>query len=782
MSRPRLSSIRAKFLIGSSVALLGSGAISYVLVARAVKSQSFANMEAIAGGLARNIALQAAPLIAFESRNELKKTLDLVRANPDFAYASITDQDHVTLEAINANLIPPHVCTQQTGVDFAGGTMHIATPVIDNGKTWGYFHLGLSLARMQRDLRDLQLFALVAILALGAAGLLFLWWLLEFTISRPLAHLRTASQELAAGSFPAPLLVTSSDEIGDLAGQFNRMVVELEGVATVKQQLLEKMEESTANALAASRMKSEFLANMSHEIRTPMNGVLGMTGLLLDTKLSEEQRDFAETVRYSAESLLSIINDILDFSKIEAGKLAFDSVDFDVIPVLEGAVELLADRAQAKGLEIAVLIGDEVPPALRGDAGRIRQVLVNIVGNAVKFTESGEVVVSVVKEGESTSHVGLRFAVRDTGIGITPEARKHLFVPFTQADGSVTRKYGGTGLGLAISKQLVEMMGGKLTIESEPGVGSTFAFTVWLHKAEAPPVSSVPATAPPAATLDGLSVLIVDDNTTNRQIIRHYVESWGMRSTEASDGVEALAFLHEAALLATPFDLAILDAQMPRVDGFTLARKIRSSESLAEVRLVMLSAISSRATLADLNEAGISQFLNKPVRKRQLLECLLRLLGVEEMVPEHGDAVSRHLEARARIGLGRVPRVLVVEDNMVNQKLALLLLRKLGYTGEAVSNGKDALDIMERSAYDMILMDCQMPEMDGYEATKEIRRLENGARHIPIIAMTASAMEGDAEKCLAAGMDDYIAKPVDTRTLAATLERWAISAAALPLE
>jgi CheY-like chemotaxis protein len=428
---------------------------------------------------------------------------------------------------------------------------------------------------------------------------------------------------------------------------------------------------------------------------------------------------------------------------------------------------------------LPLLIGDEVPSALRGDAGRIRQILVNIVGNAVKFTEAGEVVVSVVKEGETASHVGLRFAVRDTGIGISPEARKHLFVPFTQADGSVTRKYGGTGLGLTISKQLVEMMGGKLTIESELGIGSTFAFTVWLHKAEAPPAPTAASTNLSGAGLDGINVLIVDDHATNRQIVRHYIESWGMRGAEAATGVEALAFLHEAALLGAAFDVVILDAQMPGMDGYTLARSIRSSESLAEVRLIMLSSISSRASLSDLNEAGIAQFLSKPVRKRLLLDCLLKVLGVEDRTREDTGEPEETLPAARP---GHTARVLVVEDNMVNQKVALLLLRRMGYFGEAVSNGRDALDAMNRTAYDMILMDCQMPEMDGYEATREIRRLENGARHIPIVAMTASAMEGDAEKCLAAGMDDYIAKPVDSRTLTAALARWSAFAAKTPSE
>jgi signal transduction histidine kinase/DNA-binding response OmpR family regulator len=640
--------------------------------------------------------------------------------------------------------------------------IHVFTPVMDNGKTWGYFHLGLSLDRLQGELRRIRAYALFTILALAVLSLFGLQWLLELMIARPMARLSEATRVLAGGGYPEPLAARSRDEIGALVEQFNGLVVELQNVSLVKQELLERMEQSTQDAIAASRLKSEFLANMSHEIRTPLNGVLGMTSLLLDTELDDQQKDFADTVRASAESLLGVINDILDFSKIEAGKLAFEDVDFDLVSSVETAVGMVADRAHRKGLEIAVLVEQDVPQVLRGDSGRLRQVLLNIVGNAVKFTDAGEVVLSVARQGETPTHIGLVFTVRDTGIGIPDSVKPRLFSPFTQADGSLTRKYGGTGLGLAISRQLVEMMGGSISLESAPGAGSTFTFIVWLRR---PAMSTLPPD-PPLAEVSGVRVLVVDDNATNRRIVRHYAESWGMQVTEACDAIEALHSMRTSAAAGAPFGLAVIDAQMPIMDGYALARSIHTDDAIAAARVVMLSSLITQPGRGELAGMGILQVLTKPVRKRQLHECVARALS--DQAAPHAAKLAGTRPAVESLGKGRI---LVVEDNLVNQKVTMLMLAKLGYSGQVAGNGREALRAMAHIPYDAILMDCQMPEMDGFQATREIRRAETNCR-IPIIAMTAGAMQGDQEKCLAAGMDDYVAKPFYQATLSDVLRRW----------
>ncbi len=672
------------------------------------------------------------------------------------------------------------------------GELEYVQEIVEQGQRVGKLYLRADMRDLWEQTREQILASLIFVAAsLGAA--LPLGWFLARAISRPILKLtQTAEFITHHGDFTVRVENSSSDEIGTLYRAFNDMLGHVDASDRALKASQDELEDRVASrthelqqqirerervqhdllvakdaAEAANRAKSEFLANMSHEVRTPMNGVLGLTELILDTEMSPEQRDSMEMVKSSAEALMTVINDILDFSKIEAGKLELDPIEFSLHELMEDTLKAVALRAHRKGLELVCDIHASLPRVVVGDPGRLRQILLNLVGNAVKFTERGEITLSA-KLVESTTEMVVHFAVADTGIGIAADKQHLIFEAFSQADGSTTRKYGGTGLGLTISNQLAGLMGGKLQVESTVGVGSTFQFKA---RFGTPTTVSLPGTAAPPESLVGLDVLIVDDNATNRRILEGTFGNWGAIPTTVDSGPAALLQLHRAAAAGQPYPLIIVDAMMPEMDGFMLVEKVRQDSALSRPVIVMLTSADGLGDVQRCRKLGLSAYLTKPVKGSELQQTVLTALhgkaAMVEPAPHSSASQTGALLAPARIAIEPPSvRILLAEDNPVNQRVAVRILNKHGYSTTVANNGKETLQALAREPFDLVLMDVQMPEMDGFEATRAIR-LEEAAtgKHLPIIAMTAHAMKGDRERCLAAGMDDYVTKPIQVPDL-----------------
>jgi two-component system sensor histidine kinase/response regulator len=746
-----------------------------------------ADMQQRAAGIARTAGVSSIEALSRGDTGGAISALEALHDEPmvDVAEVYLPDGQKIATYDRAANGVVLKTTSQP--IPAHRNQFQITAPATHDGAVLGYVHILVPFAALYPDWRAFGLIALAAI----AAAISISYWLaarLQKQISGPIVNLAHTMQRVSTEEdYTLRVERNSEDEIGTLIDGFNQMLGQIrhrdsrlekyrqfleqqvaertENLANANRELRVAIDQATRAKVAAERAssaKSEFLARMSHEIRTPMNGVMGMSELLQVTELTARQRHLSQTISQSAAALLQIINDILDFSKVEAGKLELECIEFGLRETVEQAIELCASRAHAKGLEVACDVGLDVPAKVRSDPMRLRQILINLVGNAIKFTDAGEVIVRVKVIGNDDL---LRFEVIDTGIGISQEAQADIFNAFSQADSFTTRKYGGTGLGLAICRELATLMGGRIGVDSVIGRGSIFWFEVRLERiAEATPTF----TRLPRMRLVGLRALIVDDNTSNREILAQHLKSWGVEVVAAESSMDALAVLDTPE--GSRFDFALLDDQMPGMDGIELAKRIRHDSRFKTMRLVMLTTRDTHEGNSDTVQL-FAAILTKPLRRSQLLNCVTRAMTA---APEPGLEEAAVRSVPAATGRTFVPRILLVEDNPVNREVAVGMLETLGCVAHSAGNGLLALEAINNDAYDAVLMDCHMPVMDGLTATAELRRREQnaGGARLPIIALTANAMEGDRERCLAAGMDDFLSKPFSLQQLAALLKRW----------